>query len=157
MANKYESGTKEEVLTQLKNVFVKSYVEKKDGTIRIEYTDDFYRFIKMNLENGMTEVKAYESCGFDIRIMGEARAHRAAETARSMGETKRKRDGDLIIFDVTKPIEEYGILTQEEQLSYYRCKDLYNQAYISLLKKKRMEQLKKKSSSTKKKKKKRAK
>ena len=157
MASRYVSGTKEEVLAQLKNVFVRSYSERNDGTVRIEYTDDFYRFMKLNLENGMTDVRASEACGFDIHVMGEARAHKAAEKARKLGNTKRETFGDMMIFDVTKPIEEYGPLTPEEERDYYRCKDLYNEAYISLLKKKRHELEKKKSSSKKKKKKRKAK
>lgn len=88
------------------------------------------------VHNGKGAVDAYASLGFDVRELGEDRAFAAARRAEQMSETGFAKMTD---FDGTRPRSAYGKLTPDEEIAYYKARNLYLEMLIKLEKKKQFE------------------
>lgn len=113
----------------------KRYVSAVHGN-KIYYTKEFYRAMYDAVHNGKGAVDAYASLGFDVRELGEDRAFAAARRAEQMSETGFAKMTD---FDGTRPRSAYGKLTPDEEIAYYKARNLYLEMLIKLEKKKQFE------------------
>ena len=113
----------------------KRYVSAVHGN-KIYYTKEFYRAMYDAVHNGKGAVDAYASLGFDVRELGEDRAFAAARRAEQMSETGFAKMTD---FDGTRARSEYGKLTPDEEMAYYKARNLYLEMLIKLEKKKQFE------------------
>lgn len=109
----------------------KRYVSAVHGN-KIYYTKEFYRAMYDAVHNGKGAVDAYASLGFDVRELGEDRAFAAARRAEQMSETGFAKMTD---FDGTRARSEYGKLTPDEEIAYYKARNLYLEMLIKLEKK----------------------
>ena len=80
---------RENVTDALDNPYTKDI--SKDET-RILYTGEFFVQMKKYLEEGKTDLEAYEACGYDPQKLGGARAHKAARQAIEFEKDSRKYD-----------------------------------------------------------------
>ena len=109
----------------------KRYVSAVHGN-KIYYTKEFYRAMYDAVHNGKGAMDAYASLGFDVRELGEDRAFAAARRAEQMSETGFAKMTD---FDGTRARSEYGKLTPDEEIAYYKARNLYLEMLIKLEKK----------------------
>ena len=113
----------------------KRYVSAVHGN-KIYYTKEFYRAMYDAVHNGKGAVDAYASLGFNVRELGEDRAFAAARRAEQMSETGFAKMTD---FDGTRARSAYGKLTPDEEIAYYKARNLYLEMLIKLEKKKQFE------------------
>ena len=111
------------------------YVSSVHGS-KICYTDEFYRAMYDALHDGKNPVEAYESLGFDTKELGENRAFAAAQRAEKKSEKGFVKVGE---FDGTKPRSAYGKLTPDEEIAYFKARNLYLEMLIRIEKKKQFE------------------
>ena len=111
------------------------YVSSVHGD-KIYYTDEFYRALYDALHAGKNPVEAYESLGFNAEELGENRAFAAAQRV-----AKKAEDGFVKMdeFDGTKPRSAYGKLTPDQEIAYFKARNLYLKMLIRIEKKKQFE------------------
>ena len=107
------------------------YVASVHGN-KIYYTDAFYRAMYDALHAGKNPVEAYKDLGFNVEELGENRAFAAAQRAE-----KKAEDGfvNMDEFDGTKPRSAYGKLTPDQEIAYFKARNLYLEMLIRIEKK----------------------
>ena len=111
------------------------YVASVHGD-KIYYTDEFYRALYDALHAVKNPVEAYKDLGFNVEELGENRAFAAAQRAE-----KKAEDGfvNMDEFDGTKPRSAYGKLTPDQEIAYFKARNLYLEMLIRIEKKKQFE------------------
>lgn len=105
-----------EVLKGISQNALTYYVEKIARNGDIYYTKSFYMDMKEKLEAGQTAVEAYNSLGFDTKILTEARAN-------SAGTRAAKMESEPIFFK--KDIAAYdSSVTFEQMLKRFEAKEI---------------------------------
>lgn len=112
------------------NPFIKDY---KNG--KIVYSKDFYVALYKKIESGMTYVKAYESLGLDIKILGEDRANACGRRAVQMAREGRLNRVDPSSYDGSVGPELMGEMTMEEEYAYLKARNAYLEEAYKLKKK----------------------
>ena len=106
---------------QMENDFVESY---SNG--RIRYSKDFYMAMPKAIEKGMTYTEAYESLGFDLKILGTDRANSAGKRAEQMAAEGKLNSVDPGSYDGSVPREKMPAdMTPEEELAYLKARNHY--------------------------------
>jgi len=125
----------EKVIDYVIEVSDNSFVEDiNPNKAKITYTKDFYVVLYKKLESGMKSVEAYESMGFDTKILGKDRAYAAAERAKKLGD-KKGFTIDPSNYDGSATRSEMGELTPEEELAYLQARNIYLEELVELQKK----------------------
>ena len=101
-----------------------------------KYSKDFYvaLYKKIHDEN-MTYVEAYNALGFDTKILGENRACSIGKRVMKMAAENRLFTVDPAYYDGSVPREEMGNLSPEEELAYFKARNIYLEALIEAQKK----------------------
>lgn len=126
MAKNHEKEHCEETVGNLQNIIDNQYVRAYRNN-HIYYTEDFYVAMHKHIQSGMTYVKAYEACGFDIDKTGLNRAYAAGQRAEKMakaGKLGRKKMKQKAFYGGT-PSSEMTDLEGEELIAYLTARVLY--------------------------------
>jgi hypothetical protein len=98
------------------------------------YTDFFYLDLYRKLEEGLSDVKAYEALGFNTKEIGVDRAYSACRYARKLAKDKAFKvkasnyDGGIKRNDLDK-------LSPEEELAYLRARNQFLETVVEVQKK----------------------
>ena len=104
------------------------------NTLRIYYTNDFYFVMSKLLKAGKSPIEAYNSLGFDTKVLGEDRAYKAAQRARE--KAKKPNYGiDYKDFDGSITRDKMGELSPQEETAYWKARALYCEKAMQLKKK----------------------
>lgn len=98
------------------------------GRDRLVYTKDFYVALYKKLEHGESAVQAFRELGFDMDKIDPNVAYQAAKRARKKAKENRLYTVDPASYDGSVPPEEMtelAHLTVEEQLAYYKAREIY--------------------------------
>lgn len=102
----------------------------------IVYSRDFYvAMYKKIRDEGMTYVEAYNSLGFDTKILGENRANSAGKRVMQMARENKLFTVDPASYDGSVPREEMGNLAPEDELAYLKARNMYLEMIIDAQKK----------------------
>jgi hypothetical protein len=106
---------------QMENDFVMDF---SNGKIR--YSKDFYMAMHKAIENGMTYVQAYESLGFDVKVLGVNRANSAGKRAEQMASEGKLNSVDPGSYDGSVPRDKMPAnMSPEEELAYLKARTHY--------------------------------
>ena len=121
----------DEILPFLDNPFVDDF----HGNSFV-YTKDFYvAMYKKIHDEGMTYVEAYNALGFDTKVLGENRATSIGKRVMKLAKKNRLFTVDPANYDGSVPREEMGNLSPEEELAYFKARNLYLESIIEAQKK----------------------
>lgn len=128
-----ELNLEAKLVPYLKNDFVD--MERCHGD-ELAYTKDFYIALYHRMkEEHMTAAQAYESLGFDTKVLGKDRANSAARRAKKMAEEGKLDFEDPGCYDGSVKLEQMGNLSPQEKIAYLEARTHYLETFIDLQKK----------------------
>lgn len=110
------------------------YVEDIAKNNAFIYSNAFYLDLYRKLEEGLSDVQAYEALGFDTKELGVDRAYSACRYARRLAKDKSFKINPKN-YDGSLTRDELGELSPEEELAYLKSRNRYLEAVVDLQKK----------------------
>lgn len=124
-----------DVVTELVPYLDNDYVKEIRGN-RIFYRPDFYvAMYKRIHDENMSYVEAYESLGFDCKVLGKTRAEQAGKNTMEKARQNKLFPTDPESYDGSVPLKELPHLSTEEMLAYTTKRIIYLEAMVEAQKK----------------------
>lgn len=131
---KFPDGTDrpdDKLIPFLDNPFVTGFKED-----RLFYSKDFdVAMYKKIHDEGMTYVEAYNSLGFDTKVLGENRANAAGRRVMEKARDHKLFTVDESSYDGSVPMEDMGKLSPDEERAYLKARNHYLEEMLSAQKK----------------------
>ena len=130
---KYSDGSDrpdDRIIPFLDNPFVTGFKED-----RLYYSKDFDVALYKKIQQGMTYVEAYNSLGFDTKILGEDRANAVGKRVMQKAREHKLFTVDVDSYDGSVPIEDMGNMNPDEERAYLKARTHYLEEMIQAQKK----------------------
>ena len=130
---KYSDGSDrpdDRIIPFLDNPFVTGFKED-----RLYYSKDFDVALYKKIQQGMTYVEAYNSLGFDTKILGEDRANAVGKRVMQKAREHKLFTVDVDSYDGSVPIEDMGNMSPDEERAYLKARTHYLEEMIQAQKK----------------------